>query len=69
MVIEDKPVLNFHAVNWIINHDAVDKEAIRFSNYVTERANEAGTPPGIPEKFLDTANQLIGGGINLLVLV
>ena len=61
--------LYFHAVNWIIRHDTIEKEAIRFSNYVTERANETGTPPGIPQKYLDSANQLIGGGFNVLVLV
>ena len=56
-------------MNWIIKHDAVEKEAIRFSNYATERSNETGTPAGIPEKYLDTANQLIDGGYNVHVLV
>ena len=56
-------------MNWIIKHDAVEKEAIRISNYVTEKSNESGTPPGIPDKYLDTANQLIDGGYNVHLLV
>ena len=68
MAIENKPIPNFHAVNWIISPDAVEKEAVHFSNYVTERSNEVGTPIGTPEKYLDTANQLTDG-YNLVVLV
>ena len=56
-------------MNWIITNDAIEKEAIYISNYVTERSNESGTPPGVPDKYLDTADQLIDGGYNLHLLV
>ena len=56
-------------MNWILTQDSVDKEAFRFSNYVTERANESGTPPGVPEKHLETATQVTSGEYTVQVLV
>lgn len=57
-----------YAVNWILNHDKIDKDAIRFSNYVTEKGNEV-TPLGVSKKYLEEKNQLTSGEYNLQVVV
>ena len=69
IIINPLAPCNFHTVNWIFTPDPFDTSAFLISNYVTDKANESGAPPGTFKTYCENGTQLASGGYNIHILV